>query len=485
MHLTRSGLVVPYDTIVGAVGYIGLKKIKKIFTIVTKGYNNTRKTITAIRILKHDGTTYILFPRFGGIMLYGAGIIGAISNTFNHGKTIDIKTTMVLTGNQKVVLDYLVSDIYTPDNIKLGKSSTILQMDPGYGKTYIGLGLINILKTKTFIIVPNTYLLKQWSSTLRKEFPGTAIGYYYGVTKSDGDIIISIVNSAINYDKYNEIGLVIYDEVHMYCSGKMSQIFYHAQALCCLGITATPSSRIDKFDPIAQWSLGKIVYANQITNWNNDTISFETSVIRILYRGHSDHIRILESSSGIVSVPLMINQIQDDPYRNNLIVSCAISLYNSGKHVFVFSDRREHLHKLAELLVRHNLDFDAPEIKTREIHTCKLMGGSSDDDITNAKNNGKIVLTTYQYSGTGVSIDKMDSIILATPRKSNMTQILGRIFRLTSDHSIPRVIVDIVDSKICLKSQYYSRAKVYRTLNARIETKKRNWNDESPVVLDA
>ena len=75
-------------------------------------------------------------------------------------------------------------------------------------------------------------------------------------------------------------------------------------------------------------------------------------------------------------------------------------------------------------------------------------------------------MTTYPYSSTGVSIDKMDSLILATPRKSKMTQILGRIFRLGGDQSVKRFIVDIVDNKITLKSQYSARKKVYTNMDA-------------------
>ena len=137
--------------------------------------------------------------------------------------------------------------------------------------------------------------------------------------------------------------------------------------------------------------------------------------------------------------------------------------------MFVFSDRREHLHELASILNKYEIKFEAPEIDNKLSGVTELMGGSTDEDIARAKKYGRIIMTTYQYSGTGVSINKMNSIILATPRRSNMRQILGRIFRLTSDASITRHIVDIVDNKICLKSQFYSRKKTYvNRLNAPI-----------------
>lgn len=473
MYLTRSGVIAEYQTLVDKIGNDGIRKIKKIFTIITIGHNNTRKTITAVKIIKavkaNDTiSTKLLLPRFGGFMLFND-----IENRLQRGTDIKLNPNMKLTPNQSQTLKYLKQNIYTLANVEKGTSSTILQMDPGYGKTYLSFGVINEIKKKTMIIVPNTYLLRQWVDTLDIAFPDSKIGQYYGLKKIDGDIIVAIVNSALKYPDYTEFGLIIYDEVHMYCSKKSSAIFSKAQAACCLGLTATPEDRIDKFDPVAQWSLGNVIYADKLPGWNSGNVNFSTNVTRVIYGGHKDYTRILESATGIVSVPLMINQLQEDPHRNRLIVAYAIKLYKTGKNVFVFSDRREHLHMLANLLIEQKIHFDAPELETIK----KLMGGSTNDDIENAKNVGRIIMTTYQYSGTGVSINKMNSLILATPRRSNMKQILGRIYRLTSDQTIVRQIIDIVDNKICLKSQYYSRKKAYINLQATMSDKKIGWQE--------
>ena len=89
------------------------------------------------------------------------------------------------------------------------------------------------------------------------------------------------------------------------------------------------------------------------------------------------------------------------------------------------------------------------------------MGGSSSQTIEDAKTYGRLILTTYQYSSTGVSIVKMNSLVLATPRRNGLEQIIGRIYRLSGDQNIERVIVDIVDNRTCLKSQFYDRKKIY------------------------
>ena len=288
MSLTRLGVLVDHGWLINKVGQNGLRKIKSIFTILTIGHNNTRKTISSYKVLCIKGDKpQVLLPRFGGFMLQKTNLLPHIKNTLQLGESVDFKEPfMTLTSNQTVVLKHLKSTIYKPDNVNKGVSSTILQMNPGYGKTYLAMGVINMIKRKTFIIVPNTYLLRQWRGILTEVFPNNTIGCYYGVKKQDGDIIVAIINSALKYPDYAKCGLVIYDEVHMYCSKKFAAIFSKAQAACCLGITATPTDRIDKFDPVAHWALGRVIYAEKVTGWNASDVNFSTEVTRVIYDGH-------------------------------------------------------------------------------------------------------------------------------------------------------------------------------------------------------
>ena len=478
MILATNGCLIDYNTFYNKVGMNGIRRVKNAFTITTIGHNNIPKKISSFKQIDFDGKRTISIPRFGGFMLQKTGLIKEIKNTLSDGLNVDIdKSTLELSDNQNIVLSHLMDNIYTEINKQQGRGSTILQMDPGYGKTYLAIGLINLLKKKTFIIVPNTYLLKQWVDALKISFPNNRIGTYYGLKKTDGDIIVSILNSALSYpasDYYN-CGLIIYDEVHMYCSKKTSEIFRIAQSTYCLGLTATPNERLDNFNKVAVWALGNVIRANNIPGWNFETSSFKTVVECIKYSGPANYTKIIESKTGIVSVPLLMNQLQLDPHRNDIIVNSAIKLYNMGRNVFIFSDRRCHLLTLAALLDSQRINYEAPEIKT-------LMGGSSDIDIEDAKKNSRIILTTYQYSGTGVSINKMDSIVLATPRKSNMKQILGRIYRLSGNDNVVRYIIDIVDSKICLKSQFYTRKKTYIELHAEINYMTMKWDDKKTLL---
>ena len=95
------------------------------------------------------------------------------------------------------------------------------------------------------------------------------------------------------------------------------------------------------------------------------------------------------------------------------------------------------------------------------VNSKRLVGGATAEEIKFAEEYSNVILTTYQFMGTGKSIPKMDSIILTTPRKRKSEQFIGRIFRLGSNYSITRKIIDIVDWSCCFKSQWYMRKKYY------------------------
>ena len=162
------------------------------------------------------------------------------------------------------------------------------------------------------------------------------------------------------------------------------------------------------------------------------------------------------------------------------------NLFELKLNIFVFSERRTHLEYLYNqfnyLLEEkytednYNSNLSIPELEIN--NNLVLYGGSSDDDIETAKNKSNIIFTTYSYSSTGVSIDKMNAVILTTPRKSKAKQIIGRIFRLNKENShIKRIIIDIIDNKNILKNQLYSRMEAYKERECNIYKKNINYNE--------
>lgn len=377
-----------------------------------------------------------------------------------------------------------------------------LKLTAGCGKTYCAMDIISKIHKKTLIIVPNTYLLKQWIELLKQYFPNNVIGEYYGKKKVDGDIIVSIINSLINdnfefkikknkiiktHDEFfAEFGLVILDESHIYCTDSFKIVYNRFQSTYMLGLSATPNERTDKCDIISHMNIGHVLDAEQINNYQKSDIEFIADVHIIKYNAPDKYINThINPKTQMICVPLIIEDFLNDEFRNRLILDELLKLFKLKLNIFVFSERRNHLEYLYEqfnyLLSDNEINNYENNLSIPELNINKnivLYGGSTDDDIEDAKINSNVIFTTYSYSSTGVSINKMNAVILCTPRKSKSKQIIGRIFRLNKENNhIKRIIIDIVDNKSVLKNQLYSRMSAYKERDCRIIKKEINYND--------
>lgn len=370
------------------------------------------------------------------------------------------------------------------------------------GKTYCAMDIIGRINQKTLIIVPNTYLLKQWVELLTQYFPDNTIGEYYGKKKVDGDIIVAIINSLVNdsfefkikknkivksyQDFYKEFGLIVLDESHIYCTDTFKIVYNRFQSTYMLGLSATPNERLNKCDIISHMNIGHVLEADTIENYQKSDIKFIADVHIIKYNAPDKYINThMNPKTQMICVPLIIEDFLKDEFRNKLILDELLRLFNLKLNIFVFSERRGHLEYLYEqfnyILTEQNYENYEDNLSVPELNINKnivLYGGSSDEDIENAKHNSKIIFTTYSYSSTGVSIDKMNAVILSTPRKSKSKQIIGRIFRLNKKNNhIKRIIIDIVDNKSVLKNQLYSRMSAYKERECNIIKREINYNE--------
>ena len=370
------------------------------------------------------------------------------------------------------------------------------------GKTYCAMDIIGKINQKTLIVVPNTYLLKQWIELLKQFFPNNTIGEYYGKKKVDGDIIVSIINSLVSenfefkikknkitktYNEFfSEFGLIILDESHIYCTDNFKVVYNRFQSTYMLGLSATPNERLDKADIISHMNIGHVLDAETLDQYKKSDISFIADVHIIKYNAPDQYINThINPKTQMICVPLIIEDFLNDEYRNKLILDELLKLFNKKLNIFIFSERRNHLEYLYTqfnyILTEQNYKNYENNLSVPELNINKnivLYGGSTDEDIETAKNNSNVIFTTYSYSSTGVSINKMNAVILCTPRKSKSKQIIGRIFRLNKENNhIKRIIIDIVDNKSVLKNQLYSRMSAYKERNCQIIKTEINYTD--------
>lgn len=94
-----------------------------------------------------------------------------------------------------------------------------------------------------------------------------------------------------------------------------------------------------------------------------------------------------------------------------------------------------------------------------------LRGGVPDAQLQAARH-AEIVVATYAYCRRGIDLPHMTAVVLATPRRGSMTQLLGRITRRGSDPALVRQVVDVRDMHSPLRTQSEGRRAAY---------KKRSW----------
>lgn len=500
--LTNRGLEIKINDLILKYKKEGLKKIQNKFIIRYKSPIGTYY-ITKTMYNRYDDI--IIFPRFLGFKLLKLKLINNIINKIHHGNKITLNYIGESNENQKIIIKHIFNNIYTTDNLSKGICGTTLKVLAGFGKSFIAMDLIGKIHKKTLIIVPNTYLLKQWVEILTKYFPNNSIGEYYGKNKKDGDIIVGIINSLISDEfilkdsinkkiKYTfsheeffkQFGFIILDESHIYCTDVFKIIYNRFQSAYMLGLSATPNERNDKCDLISHAHIGEVLDAHKLPDFIHSDIKFTADVHLIKYNAPDKYVNVhINPTTQMVCVPLIIEDLINDEYRNKLILNELICLFESKLNIFVFSERRNHLEYLYNefnclLEEKYNKSLinylSIPELNIN--NNLVLYGGSSDEDIEIAKDKSNVIFTTYSYSSTGVSIDKMNAVILSTPRRSKAKQIIGRIFRLNKKNNhIKRIIIDIIDNKSVLKNQLYKRMEAYKERESNIIKKNINYNE--------
>lgn len=506
-------------------GEVQLRKFLKALTIVEKIHPGCPRGIApSVRrayILGSQSEDILILPRIKGIPFLqtrtkaGLLLIDGLCESINNEqlpvpRRVEAErfvTEEILYDYQEVVINFMCGDD-GPFNQKHGPLDGVayLQMDTGLGKTRIGCGIIAALGEPALIVVPTDALATQWFDELSGIYPLIKVEVFHNPPKKSRkippnsvthDIVIIIVNTF--RDKTPEFmegyGTVIFDEAHEYHSIHNSRALWLAQTRNVLGLSATPLERKDGLDKYVQLHLGPIIDAKSIPGFDISAINFRGEVRAIEYAGHPDYCETAISPMGMMSAIMTIGNIIKDPDRTKLIVSEIERLYNLHetstqveldrlglgsksvchdtvrRHgVFVFAEHRDYLITIRAALCEscHPDDIidafgdDIPCGQVKGVPISILRGGVAKNAVSDARRaKSHIVLTTYGFSRRGISLPDMTSIVLATPRRNGLNQIIGRILRRGSDESIIRQIVDIIDIRTGLRGQFSERRKVY------------------------
>lgn len=474
-----------------------LLKFLKRYTVRTVDRTTKIPQITKLfKMVKSNNTNIIELPRF--VM---DDLVSQMPSSKTPITSVDILLpkppqldVLHYTGcsnpNQQVVVSHVVNNVFKGAKV----AGVTLKLLAGQGKTFCAMDIISQMRMKTLVVVPNTYLLDQWVGLINQYYPHAKVGTLYGNRKTDGDIIVGIINTmaelqsfevkekkpwpnvgkSLKYmnvvktiqvdDILQNVGLTIFDESQLFVSKSFRTVFRRIHSRYTIGLSATPDIRDDKLDIIHQSWLGPILDAETLEGFNGSQDTFISDVHMIDYHALNEHCQFRVREDGMIDYSSIIESIINDPHRNSLVIDKIVHLMEKGLYTFVFSDRRSHLEYLYKLLeskckkLGTSASIELPEAEKKII----LYGGASEDTIDKAKTRSTVIFTTYAYSSTGVSVVRMNALVLSTPRRSNMKQIVNRVFRLGSDQSVKRVIIDICDAKLPIKGQQRERVKAYQ-----------------------
>lgn len=332
----------------------------------------------------------------------------------------------------------------------------------GKGKTFMALAIAARLGRRFMILVDKEFFLEQWRAEMNRFFPGLRIGVLQGdkcetdPAKFDCTIVMiqTLIQRTFASDMFESYGLVVFDECHHLGAANFSQSLIKVQTKYTLGLSATPE-REDGLTKVFLWYLGNPVYEEK-TREQDETVTVRT----IHYRSNdTSYSKEPIDFRGEVVMARLLGQVVEHEERTRMTVSVIKEIISKepGRCILVLSERKNMLERIEELL-----------LGAEGITIGYYVGGMKQKDRDETAENANVILATYSMSSEGMSIARLNAVILGSPRKK-VEQSVGRILReRIADRKIGRLIVDVVDQHGIYQGQSKKRVKFYEECGYKI-----------------
>jgi superfamily II DNA or RNA helicase len=332
----------------------------------------------------------------------------------------------------------------------------------GKGKTFMALAIAARLGGRFLIVVDKEFFLEQWRAEINRFFPGLRVGVLQGdrcetaTDKYDCTIMMiqTLVQRSFPADFVADYRLAIFDECHHLGAQNFSQSLLKVQTKHMLGLSATPE-REDKLERVFYWHIGPAVYQEK-TREADDTVTVRTVHYRSKDTSYSDE---PVDWRGEVVMARLLGQVVEHEERTRMVVEIIkeVVAAEPGRCILVLSERKNMLERIEQLLTG-----------VAGMTVGYYVGGMKAADRDWTAREANVILATYSMSSEGMSIARLNAVILASPRKK-VEQSVGRILReRVADRKIGRLIVDIVDQHGLYQGQARKRAAFYKECGYRI-----------------
>ena len=398
----------------------------------------------------------IVVPRYYGIEKFGLPKITKFNLLEIDHTNIEFRGE--LRDYQNVIMDKVLSeyttDIQNPSTSLKPYGGSIISIPPGKGKTVLAINLITRLKVRALVIVHKTFLLNQWKERIQ-QYTDADVGIIRQdqIDIADKQIVVAMLQSISmkDYDRelFQAFPLVIYDECHHLGAKMFSRSLLKVQAPYYLGLSATPE-RKDLMDKVFRYFLGPISYRGKFEP-NNQVIVrlYSYNIINIRFK------TLFNQRMKTYLTPKMITNICRIAERNDLIVKLItdIIIREPGRKILVLSGRcnsaknDSSVNHVKEISDRLNLNPDLADNWGYYIGGMKRI----QLEISSEK---QIIIGTYDMAQEGLDISLLDTLIMASPLKGDLTQTCGRILR--GGNIYQPLIIDIVDKvkPFCDQARY-------------------------------
>lgn len=432
-------------------------------TMKPKVLDKYQKSIPSFPIYYESATRFYV-PRHWGIRHYGEPEGSTVSEGLMLPETVHLNEAFPPRPFQEEIIDQFMES----------GANGLICVPCGYGKTFMALQIAVRLQRRFLIVVDKEFLMNQWKAEIENFVKGARVGILQGdkiqIDASEYDITICMIQTICRRDFpdgfFDQYGFTIFDECHHLGASYFCKALKKIQTQYMLGLSATPD-REDGLTRVFEYFLGEPVYKNTQRAPDKD------AVVRAIWF-HSEDPAYADVPTNWKGEPVtakLLNQVADYEPRNQRMMDLVEEYVRDPRRfLLILSDRISQLNWFEKAL------------STRPYRFGYYIGGMKQTDLDKNAEECQILLATYQMASEAFSVKKLNTVLLATPRK-NVQQSTGRIFReRIEERKVPPHIIDVIDSHDCHKRRWWIRQRFYKECEYTIQHQNRPKKGAEPVV---
>lgn len=428
-----------------ALTEIQTQGLRSELTMQPKTLDKFQKGVPSFPIY-YESKTRFYVPRHWGIQKFGEPEADIVSEGSPLPVNVTFKDSFKPHDYQKEIM-----------NTFLTKGANGLICVPcGYGKTYMALNIAVQLGKRFLIVVDKEFLMNQWKAEISNFMEGARVGVVQAnkvqVDAEQYDVTICMIQTICRREFpdgfFDQYGLTIFDECHHLGASYFCKALTKIQTKYMLGLSATPD-REDGLSCVFEHFLGEAVY--KLTTRTPD----KEAVVKAIWFHSEDpaYSDVPLNWRGETVTAKLLNQVADFGPRNQKIMEVLMEYAEDPRrNILILSDRICQLEWFEKAL-------NEWPVKYKHGY---YIGGMKQSVLDENAEKCQILLATYQMASEGFSVKKLNTVILATPRK-NVEQSTGRIFRQrVEERAVAPHIIDLIDSHTMLTNRWYIRNRFYK-----------------------